>query len=109
VPLSPLQLSITREVSPRSFVVLVIDQTTNRPVSGASVAFSRNIGAFTDSTGVARVRGAPIGANTVTIRRIGFKLLTVEVQIPDTAGVMAAFSLSQETVVLCNVMVTATQ
>jgi hypothetical protein len=90
-------------------VVLVIDQTTNRPVRGASVTFSRDIGAVTDSSGVARVRSAPIGANTVTIRRIGFKVLTAPVQIPDSAGVMAAFSLSQETVVLCNVMVTASQ
>jgi hypothetical protein len=32
--------------------------------------------------------------------------LTVDVQIPDSAGVMAAFSLPRESVVLCNVMVT---
>src|SRR5882724_4402455 len=109
VPLArPLRLNVMREVQPHSFVALVIDQATNQPVMRASVWFPLlRRAAFTDSSGVAQIPNVPKGTHTVEIRQFGYLRRSARIEMSDTAGVMAAYELARDTVVLCNVTITA--
>jgi hypothetical protein len=60
-------------------------------------------GANTDSTGVAVISGIPAGAHSVTIRAIGFLRRVEQIQMTDSAGLIGAYALERDTIVLCNV------
>src|SRR5215217_9777748 len=102
----PLRLNVSREVRPHSLLAILVDKTTNQPVESAVVSIDAlHLWALTDTDGVAVLLGIPKGAHTVATRKQWY-VPRHEPIMSDTAGVVVAYELRRDTVVICDIRTT---
>ena len=97
----PVDASIkfAANIEPNSFVGLVLDSTTKRPVQGVSVTFPLlRLGAYSDSLGIVRFRDLPEGLHGLRVRRIGYEARSDSVQISRLSGAVAVYDLARRKV-----------
>lgn len=89
-----------------SLEVVVLENGSNRPVSGARVHVSGVAPAITDAEGRAQIADVPRGARMVTISRIGYDSERVTVEFAREA-VQAEVELRQQPIELAGLRVTS--
>ncbi len=78
----------------------ILDDATGKPVPGAHVLVGLHLGAYADSTGIARVTGIPAGNNVVTFGMLGYATERILVQFEAGASVESDVRLMPEAVPL---------
>ena len=82
---------------------------TRQLLAGAQILLPElNVRVLTQQNGAYRVGGVPAGVRTVTARRIGYRDVTVSVEVNDGQTVMQDFLLTEQALQLDEVIVTGT-
>ena len=86
-------------VEPKSFVALVLDSTTKRPLQAVSVDFPfLRLGAYSDSLGIVRFHDLPEGLQRLRVRRLGYEVRSDSIQIMKQSGAVAVYDLARRKV-----------
>ena len=96
VALAP-RISVRPAVTMSGLAVLVLDASTNGPLPQARIGVLENSwGAYTDSTGFARLARLTTGSYTIRIRAIGYKSVDDTLIIPPGGGRFLIVQLSRD-------------
>jgi TonB-dependent SusC/RagA subfamily outer membrane receptor len=104
------QTGIVEPQDPRRIVVgAITDRTTSQPIEQARVQIvTTTMAVGTDGRGRFMIRGAPSGAQTLRVTRIGFRPETRSVTIPASDSVRVDIELTPSAVELAAVVTTGT-
>jgi hypothetical protein len=97
----PVDASIrfAANIEPNSFIALVLDSTTKRPLYGVSVLFPLlHQSVYSDSLGIARFHDLPEGRHLLSVRRIGYEVRSDTVEITRLSGAVAVYDLARRKV-----------
>ena len=104
---STANIKFLANVEPQSFIGLVLDSATKRPLRGVSVLVEdMRIGANSDSLGIFRFRSLPIGDHRLQLRRIGYAIVSDTITISAISGSVGVYDLPNRSLYLCNVILT---
>jgi hypothetical protein len=96
---STREVRFIANVEPNSFVGIVLDSVTKRPLPNVSVDFPElRTNALSDSLGVFRFRDLPPGWHQLRILRVGFAPQHDSIQVSSRSGTAAVYDLPRQAV-----------
>ena len=102
-------LFVVPSVSAQQITGRIVDQQNGQPLAAVQVSIpGTGIGALSQQSGRYLLLNVPVGTNSVTAQRIGFRTQTVQVTVTAGATVVRDFTLSEEALGLDEIIVTGT-
>ncbi|HJR64475.1 MAG TPA: TonB-dependent receptor [Gemmatimonadaceae bacterium] len=106
IPLVSQRAIAQDSTSAPSLLVIVTDEMTQEPVVGAQVGLKKSrMGALTDSLGIVRLSGLPVGRDTLVVRFLGYAPLSTVIDLQPDVVTEAQFAMRKEVAELPTVTV----
>jgi TonB-linked SusC/RagA family outer membrane protein len=104
-----LFLLVASDVGAQQITGRVLDQQTGRPLSSVQVFIAgAGIGALSQQNGRYLLLNVPVGSQTISAQRIGYRSVTAEVTVTAGGTVVRDFALSEAALGLDEIIVTGT-